>query len=141
MLATTIAHTSETAARTPKSSYLSGKWLAASAPEAGWYRAWELAGGAFMARTQCERRTLTIRHSRVTRAYGAPPQFFRFMTATGSRDASSSYGKINGAIGNVRTIVTPQIVNNCRMENRSGANRVVTKITSSQNFNRAATKL
>ena len=94
-----------------------------------------------MARIQCERRTLVIRHSRVTRAYGAPPQFFRFTTATGGRDASSSYGKINGAIGNVRTSVTPLIVNNCRMENRSGGNRVVTKITSSQNLNRADTKL
>jgi hypothetical protein len=49
--------------------------------------------------------------------------------------------KFNGATGNVRTSVTPLIVNNCRMENRSAGNRVVTKIRSSQNFNRAATKL
>jgi hypothetical protein len=53
------------------------------------------------------------------------------MTATAVAMQVHRLAKFNEATGNIRTSVTPLIVSNCRMENRSGGNRVVTKVVSS----------
>ena len=45
--------------------------------------------------------------------------------------------KFNGATGNGRTSVTPLTLNNRRIENRLGGNRVVTTIAPSQHFGRS----
>jgi hypothetical protein len=63
------------------------------------------------------------------------------MTTTGSRDASSSYGKCNGATGNVRTSVTPLMSTIVGWKIDREAIASSQKSRSSQNFNRAATKI